>query len=371
MLHYQKINRFGECRAMKKVFLLFLLFILGGCSFLQKADPMRTGDKNAGVNEEKKVIIYSSEDPVKVAKVIEKFRQAQPQYEVEVHQMEAEDLLNELIEHRKDPQGDLWWGGTGAEMIAGKKEKLFRPIPINTVALVSPFYRDSEYEWMAEALAPQVFVTANATSGDLLPWQWESLALPQYEDQLLFLHPSMDRSYRIWLGTVMYRKGFFDVENALRWLLALDANTKSYFTDERQLMEIIAAYPGKVTWLDLSSALRWREKEKFPIKIYLPQGSQPVYFTGTALLRNAPHPKGGELFLQFLYSDEIQGLLMKDHYQISAKEQIAASYRPKWHDEWKISPQDLDWEWIAEMQEIHLRLWEDQVEGRGVVHPSP
>lgn len=356
---------------MRKVLLLFIVVMLGGCSFLQKSGSLGATDKNAAVNEEKKIIIYSSENPQKVAKVIEKFKSAQPQYEIEVRQIEGEDAVQEMKQHRKEPQGDLWWGGTAAQLIAGKKEKLFRPIPINTAVLVSSFYRDSENEWMGETLFPQAFVTSYATSGELLPWQWENLALPRHEKQLLFLHPGLDRNYRVWLGSVMYRKGFFQPEVALRWLLGLDANTERYFTDERALMEIIAAYPGKVTWMDLSNALKWREKEKFPIKIYLPQGSQPVYFTGIALLKNNPHPRGSELFLQFLYSDEIQGMLMKEYLQFSAKEQVASSFRPSWYDEWSVSPQDLDWEWIAEMQKNHLFLWETEVEGRGVVIPSP
>ena len=355
--------------SMKKVLLLLVIVALSGCGFMEKKAPNEDLKKNMKA-EEKKIVVYSSGSAEVTEKVVGKFKIAHPEYQVEIRRADGSEVLNNLEAAKKKPQGDVWLGATPRELMAGKKQELFRAIPTEISNRVKSSYRDPDYFWMAGELFPQVFVTAQATSADQLPWQWEDLALPKYQNQLLMVPPELSFNYRIWLGAVMYRKGYFQLEDAKRWLLGVDANTQRYFTNERELMERISAYPGTLTWLALGDAIRWREKEKFPIKIYLPQGSQPVFFTGTALMKDAPHPDNGELFLRFFYSDEIQGTLLKENYYFSAKETIAPEYRPVWYGEWTISPQDLDWEWIAGLEGKNMTFWEEEILNRGVIPPS-
>lgn len=349
---------------MNKILLLLCVCLLGGCSFLEKSGP----EKNPlALAEEKYVVVYSSGNQEVIEKVAEHFRKAYPDYQVEIRQMGGGDALESLGREKKSPQGDLWWGGNPAELMAGKKQGLFRMIPEPISNLIDPFYRDSERQWIAESLVPQAFVTAFSTPGTQLPWQWEDLALPKYQDQLFLIPPSLDQSYKIWLGAVMYRKGYFQRADAKKWLLGIDANTRSYFIEERVLLERLIFTPGTITWMDLPNAIRWREKERFPLKIYLPQGSQPVYFYGVGLLKDSPHPRGGELFLQFLYSDEMQEILIREDYRISARASLPYQIKPSWYDEWKISPQDLDWEWIAGMEGQNLLFWEEEINGHGII----
>lgn len=349
---------------MKKILLLLCMCLVGGCSFLEKSGP----DRNPRVlAEEKQVVIYSSGDQNIIEEIADRFRKAYPDYQVEIRQMGGGDTLDSLIQEKKSPQGDLWWGANPAELIAGKKQGLFRKIPEPVSNLVHPFYRDSDRQWIAESLEPQVIVTAFSTSGNQLPWQWEEIALPKYQNQLFLIPPSWDQSSKIWLGTIMYRKGYFQKADAKKWLLGIDANIKAYFIEERTLVERLIFTQGTFTWMDLPNAIRWREKEKFPLKIYLPQGSQPVYFHGVGLLQDSPHPRGAELFLQFLYSDEMQGTLIREHYRISARSFIPYQVKPSWYDEWTISPQDLDWEWIAGMERGNLLFWEEEINGQGVI----
>lgn len=349
---------------MKKILLLLCICLIGGCSFLEKPGP----EKNAlTLVEEKQVVIYSSGNQEVIEKVAGRFRKAYPDYRVEIRQMGGGDALEFLGQEKKSPQGDLWWGANPAELIAGKKQGLFRTIPEPISNLVGSFYRDSDRQWIAESLVPQAFVTAFSTSGDRLPWQWEDMALPKYQNQLFLIPPSLDQSYNIWLGAVMYRKGYFQRSDAKNWLLGIDANTRAYFTEERALLERLIFNPGTITWMSLPDAIRWREKEGFPLKIYLPQGSQPVYFYGVALLQDSPHPRGAELFLQFLYSDEIQGDLIREDYRISARTSLPQQIKPNWYDEWSISPQDLDWEWIAGMEGQNLLFWQEEINGHGVI----
>ena len=343
-----------------------LALYLSGCSFIEDT---AIGEKAGALlsKEEKRVVLYASEDRERTEKVMAKFRTAYPDYEIELRWMGGGDVLDNLEERKEAPQGDIWWGGTPAEMIAGKKRGLFRAAPSEVAQGVQEAYRDLDDHWLGVALYPQAFVTAKVTSADVLPWQWEDLTLSHYQNQLQMISPRSDRNYQIWLGAVMYRKGFFQRENGKRWLLGVDANTEEYFVSEPLLMQKISAYPGTVTWLALPDALRWREQEKYPLKIYLPQASQPIPFSGVALLNKAPHPQGGELFLRFLYSDEVQEMLMKEDYQISARAQIPQGIKPSWYDEWQLSPQDLDWEWIAGMERENLALWEREVCGLGII----
>ena len=87
-------------------------------------------------------------------------------------------------------------------------------------------------------------------------------------------------------------------------------------------------------------------------------------------MKDAPHPSGGELFLRFFYSNEIQGMLMKEDFMISARETIPSDFRPSWYEQWIVSPQDLDWEWIEALEDQHRNLWEEEIRGRGVIPPD-
>ena len=354
---------------MKKIVILVLsLLLVSGCGVL---DFQKNPNQEKPVaDKEKKVVIYSSKSDELTSKVIERFKKTYPDYQVEVYRLGGGDVLNELSANRKKPQADIWWGGTAAELMAGKKQGLFRPAPSDVADQIYDPYKDRDRYWLGEALYPQAFVTAKASLGEKLPWQWESLSSWRHQDQLVFISPESDLNYRVWLGAVMYRKGFFQTEDGEKWLLRVDANTKEYFVSEKVLMDRLVTNPGLVTWMNLTDALSWREGKKYPVKIYLPIGSQPIPFTGVALIKEAPHPQGAELFMNFLYSDAVQGSLMKEHYQISARWNIPASVQPIWYGEWGWSPQDLDWEWIAGMERQNIKLWQNRIQGRGMPIPT-
>ena len=354
---------------MKKIVVLILsLLFLSGCGLLDF--QKNQAQEKAVPDKEKKIVIYSSKSDELTNKVIGQFKKAYPDYQGEVYQLGGGDVLNELSANRKKPQVDLWWGGTPAELMAGKKQNLFRPAPSDVADQIYDPYKDRDRYWLGEALYPQAFVTAKSSLGEDLPWQWESLVLGRHQDQLLFISPESDVNYRVWLGAVMYRKGYFQTDDGEKWLLEVDGNTKEYFVDEKALMDRLVATPGLVTWMNLTDALAWRESKKYPVKIYLPIGSQPIPFTGVALIKEAPHPQGAELFMNFLYSDAIQGALIKEDYQISARWNIPTSIRPDWYSEWEWSPQDLDWEWIAGTERKNIQLWQNRIQGKGVPRPQ-
>ena len=339
---------------------LVIALVLTGCATDKVQEPMLPVQQEA-----KKVILYASRSEPVVEFVAEKFRKAYPDYELEVHWVGGGDALDELTQDKKNVQGDIWWGANQAELQGAVREGLLRPIPEDIQALVPDIYQERKGRWMADSLFPTVFVTHKETLAEKIPRKWEFLVHRDYENQFYFLVPEQDLTFPLWLGAIMYRKGYFQEEDGLQWLRKLDANTAQYVDTTSDLMRKILEEPGRITWMSLPEALKMREYEKLPIQIRAPLDSQPVEISGVGLLDGAPHPRGGELFLRFLYSDPMQAELMKKFYQVSARQVIPESLRPAWYAEWTIRPMDLDWEWTAGNERKNLVLWEERVRGQG------
>lgn len=339
---------------------LVIALLLTGCIASKVPEPIAPAQP-----EVKKVVLYASRSEPVVEFVAEKFRKAYPDYELEVRLIGGGDALDELIQARKKVQGDVWWGANQAELQGAVREGLLRPIPEDLQNLVPDVYRGRKGRWMADSLFPTVFVTHKETLIERIPRKWESLVLREYENQLYFLPPEQGLIFPLWLGAIMYRKGYFQEEDGLQWLRNLDANTAQYVDGSSKLMKKILEEPGRVTWMSLPEALKMREYNKLPIQIKVPLDSQPVEISGVGLLEGAPHPLAGEVFLRFLYSDPMQSELMKKFYQVPAKQTMSESFRPAWYGEWVIRPMDLDWEWIAANERKNLVLWEERVRGQG------
>ena len=90
---------------------LVIALVLTGCATDKVQEPILPVQQEA-----KKVILYASRSEPVVEFVAEKFRKAYPDYELEVHLLGGGDALDELIQDKKNIQGDIWWRANQAEL---------------------------------------------------------------------------------------------------------------------------------------------------------------------------------------------------------------------------------------------------------------
>ncbi|MPV35552.1 extracellular solute-binding protein [Georgenia subflava] len=318
----------------------------------------------AGV-EDTSLTIYTARDTNITDFVIAEFEAAYPEFEgnVEVLNMGAQEVLERVRAESANPQADVWWGGTQQGLATGAEEDLLAAWEPEFAADMDEAYKDSEGRWFGEILLPEVIMYNDAAlSEDEAPQDWDDLLDPKWEGEIIIRDVAASGTMRSIYSAMIQQQSpdGSDPEPGYEWLRQLDANTGEYAANPADLYLKLSREQGTVSAWNLQDILIQSETQNMPFGYVMPESGAPVLVDGLGVV-NGGNTEAAELFVEFLYEDDLRAQLAEDFFQIPA---VEIESEPEWLANLDLNPMDVDWDVIGEHETEWIDYWNANIKGQ-------
>ncbi|KHF34546.1 Iron deficiency-induced protein A precursor [Paenibacillus sp. P1XP2] len=258
---------------------------LTACGGGEKEQPAASGD-DGGKKSSQKLVIYTARDKNVVEQILPKFEEQNPDIDVEVMTMGAQQIMERVRGEKANPQADFWWGGTQSSFITAANEGLLESYKPSFADSVPAEYKDAQDRWYGEMLLPEVIMyNSEAIKEADAPKDWDDLLDPKWKDQILIRGVMASGTMRTIYDAMIYRQDPANPEKGYEWLKKLDANTKEYTQDPTQLYLKLARQEGTLSLWNLQDILIQKELQKQPFDYIYPASGARFWSTGSASSR--------------------------------------------------------------------------------------
>ncbi|MEV7230144.1 MULTISPECIES: extracellular solute-binding protein [Polymorphospora] len=324
------------------------------------------GDDDTSSGSVENIVIYTARDKKVTDFVIEKFTQANPEYQgkVEVLNMGAQEILERVRAEKANPQADVWWGGTQQGLSAGAGEDLLAPWQPTFAQGMDANYKDAENRWFGEILLPQVIVYNNkAVTPEQAPKDWDDLITPAWKDKIIIRDVPASGGMRSIYSSMIQRfsPDGSNPQPGFDWLLKLDANTADYAANPADLYLKLSREQGVVSAWNLQDVLLQANQSNMPFGYVMPASGAPILVDGVAAVKGG-NSTGAQKFLEFIYEDGLRADLARDYFQIPA---VEIAEQPQWLTELDLKPMNVDWSVVAAKETEWINHWNAEIKNKG------
>jgi iron(III) transport system substrate-binding protein len=314
------------------------------------------------------IVVYSPHGKELLGAFEERYEALHPDQDVQWLDMGSQDAYDRVRTERGNPQADVWWGGPMLMFDRAAMEGLLEPYRPTWDTTVPPEEKSEGAFWYGTALLPEVIMYNTRTvDSSHAPQDWDALLDPVWKDRIIIRLPLASGTMRMLFASIIERerRRTGNVEAGLRWLRALDANTKSYAADPTQLYLKIAREEGAVTIWDLPDVVIQSKEHGYPFGYVIPAGGTPVITDGIALVKGARHLEAAKGFYEFVTSRESMIFQAERFSRVPARRDIPPSDLPGWIAHLRLASMNIDWRAVSPHEQEWMHLWDEQVKGRG------
>lgn len=323
--------------------------------------------QSRGPTSTRKLLIYTPHGQDMLNDFVARYRQANPEVEVQFIDMGSQEVLQRLRVERNRPLADLWWGASHMTFQTGADENLLTPYRPTWADKIPAEARDPQDRWYGTFETPEVIVyNSEAVSPDEAPKDWDDVLDPKWRDRVLIRNPNPSDSMRAIFGAMIWR--FYKETNSpaggYDWLRRLDANVHEYTADGTLLMRKLANKEGVISLWNMPDARLYQEQKGFPqLKYVLPASGTPVITDGIAIVRGAPHEEEARRFYEFVTTSESLIHAARTYYRIPVRTDIDRAQLPGWMNE-PFARMPLDWNLLRKDGGDWLKYWDTEIRGR-------
>ena len=278
---------------MVKIRSLLFLFLAGCCGPVALGPHPDSLDLQ-GAQEEGEVTLYANLDKALAEEIGRAFQEA--------HGIRVVPFLGSnqevLARLRKNPPDVLHLNDPGP-FFELKKEGLLRPRQLETSAKVPAWLKDAENSWIAPRATAALLVHRTQGEEKEAPKTWRELE--GFKDRLVLPDPEGSVTSFYWSMTAVNLYGWDFLRGlAQNQLLVKEVSPQALTLVAQGDRGAAIAVEGDAAW----RALQRGE----PLSLTFPEEGVPVVPAPAALIKGSPHPKAGEILLEFLLSDQVQKL---------------------------------------------------------------
>ena len=224
------------------------------------------------------------------------------------------ELLAQIKAERRNPKGDVWWGGTGDGHIQAAASRLTEPYRSPLVDQLHPWARDPvgrgehrmtgiymgalgfgcNHEWLAKKNLP-------------VPAGWRDLIKPIYRGEVQMANPNSSGTAYTALATVVQ---LFGEEEAFDYLAKLHMNINQYTKSGSAPVRAAARGETGIGIVFLHDAVT-QKVANFPISEVLPVEKTGFEIGGVSIIRGARHPASARRFVDFALTPQAQALAIE------------------------------------------------------------
>lgn len=328
--------------------------------------PSSQGGGETSTEGSNKLVIYTARDKNVVDFVIPKFKEKNPDIDVEVLTMGAQQILERVRGEKANPQADFWWGGTQSALMIAADEGLLESYKPSFADQIDPAHKDPQDRWYGEMLLPEVIMyNSQALTKEEAPKDWDDLLDPKYKDKIVIRGVLASGTMRTIYSAMIYRQGADDPQKGYEWLKKLDANTKEYAQDPTNLYLKLARQEGLISLWNLQDILIQKEQKKQPFDFIYPASGAPILVDGVGIVKGAKNMEAAKKFYEFLFSEEMALELSENFYQIPTRKDLSKDKLPAWLKDLELKPLDIDWKIMQEKEKEWMQYWDENIKGKG------
>ena len=217
-------------------------------------------------------------------------------------------------EFSRTPAGigiDVFWGGGVSPFFTLKKAGLLQKVELDPAVLKAvppdingvPIY-DPGQEWFGSCLSTFGIMTNEMVrSFHKIPpiRNWEELTNPKLRGWISSADPRHSGTHHVAYGTILQAYGW---EKGWQILTLMAANTKGFKISSKDVVKDLVS--GDAMFTPSVDYYAWKEIERLgpdKISFLLPEGLSMINPDSFCMLKGAPNPQEGRLFIEYVLSD--------------------------------------------------------------------
>ncbi len=339
---------------MKVIPLVLAALLVAGCSRTSKIP----------------VVVYSPHGKEMLSEFARLYEARHPDQVVRWMDMGSQDAYDRIRTERENPQADVWWGAPMPTFAKAEQEGLLeRYVPTWDTAVAADRKSAGGF-WYGTFITPEVILyNSKLVPPAQAPADWDDLLRPEWKDKVAIRSPLASGTMRTIFGAIIQREAARtgDPDAGFRWLLRLDANTKSYVADPTQLYLKIARGEALFTLWDLPDVLTVGRSYGYPFGYVVPTSGTPLITDCIAIVKGSKHGPQAREFYEFVTSASSLRIQAERYYRIPARHDLADL--PAWLSELHLVPMNIDWNDLSLHEKEWMKRWDDEVRGRGRTSP--
>lgn len=311
--------------------------------------------------------IYTARDKKLAEDVVAGFEAKYPEWagKATILTLGAQEALERVRAEETNPQGDLWWGGTRQQLSRGAADGVLEAAPKAVVDAVPADFRDPNGLWIGEMKLAELFmVNTEMMPLESAPKDWDDLLGDAMKDKIAIRDVEASGTMRsIYCSMIdrLYSTGN-SPEPGYEWLKKLDANTKVYAANPTDLYQRVSRQEAPLSLWNLQDIMLQKNGDFPMLAPKVPASGAPMLVDGLAKIKGGPGSAGADLFISYLMSEEVQGKLAEEKYQIPT---IKLAQEPSWLAELKLTELKVDWTRIAENETEWIKYWAANIKNKG------
>lgn len=313
-----------------------------------------------------RLTIYTPHGQDLLRDFVARYKQLNPEADVQYLDMGSQDILARLRVERNRPQADVWWGAAHTTFQTAAAENLLTPFRPTWADRVPASSRDDHDLWYGTYETPQVIVyNSEAINSSEAPRDWDDVLDPKWRDKVLIRNPNPSDTMRVIFGAMIWRfyKDTGSPDKGYDWLRRLDANVHEYTADGTLMMQKIVRREGLISLWDMPDVRLYKDQKGFPVDYTIPSSGTPVVTDGIAIVRGASNEAEAKKFYEFVTTPESLAYAAQKYYRIPVRTDLDRKLLPDWMNQ-PFTRLPIDWTVLQAQGSDWLRYWDTQIRGR-------
>ena len=312
--------------------------------------------------------LICSADVVICEKLVEAFGAGHADIRVNMVRLSSGETYAKIRAEGRNPQTDLWWGGTGDPHLQAAADGL-------TMEYKSPSL-DQLQDWAVEQAKVSGYRTVGVYSGALgwgynteifkkkdlkEPACWADLIDPSLKGEIQIADPNSSGTAYTTLATLVQLMG---EDKAFEYLKALNANVAQYTKSGSAPVKAAARGETGLGIVFLHDAVS-QKVEGFPIKPMTPCEGTGYEVGSMSIIEGAQNPDEAKVFYEWVLTPEAQNLMPEaGSFQLPSNKAAKASEHVPDLSQIKLIDYDFAEYGSSERRKALLARWDAEVGGR-------
>jgi iron(III) transport system substrate-binding protein len=229
---------------------------------------------------------------------------------VEFLSMSSGELLSRTKAEGGKPMADFWFGGGLDAFMKAKEEGLLEAYKSPETEDIPSQYKDEDGYWVAKGLTIVGFIVNNEILEEKnlpMPKAWKDLTNPVYKDEIIMSNPAISGTNYAVVNGLLQSMG---QEEGWKFFDGLNKNIPYYGKrgKDPQLKAVEGEVAIGITYINKGI---FDLQEERNMTVVYPEDGIPWVPEGMAIFKNAENIEGAKLFMDWIFSKEIQSKLAK------------------------------------------------------------
>jgi iron(III) transport system substrate-binding protein len=314
--------------------------------------------------QENVMVLYGSPDRDWVAAVAAKFEK-DTGIKTPWIRASSNEMYAKIEAEKANPQGDVWFGGTGDPHFDAAEKGLTEPYCSPMMSQLHEFMRDpiggcrviglyaGPLGWgVNEALLKKL--------GKPMPQTWDDLAKPDYKGLIAVANPNTSGTAFTTLATILQLKGG---EKGWEYLAKLHKNVAQYTKSGSAPGQLAGQGEVAIAIIFLHDVVMFAQ-EGFPLKAVAPADGTGFEIGGLSLIKGAPHKENAKKFIDWALLPDTQAIA-KDYRSFQLQSNKNTPLPPvvikQGVDFQHVKTIKYDFLWASKNRELILKRWTEQI----------